>query len=115
MRNRISLAGPPRPSGPSAPATMLPRLSIPAAQAAAVRRAVARGHVMEDWQRDKAEWSTRCDRCGQSLHLATGSLSAAGVAAIKAQGGVVGEMDGGVVYVLGAALEPCGTDHREED
>ncbi|RWC04301.1 MAG: hypothetical protein EOQ56_04795 [Mesorhizobium sp.] len=82
-------------------------MSIASAQAAATRRATARGHVMGAWHREKGEWGTTCDRCGESLALASGALSAAGVAAVKAQGGVAGEMEGAVVYVLGAALEPC--------
>ncbi|RUV63190.1 MULTISPECIES: hypothetical protein [unclassified Mesorhizobium] len=105
MRNRISLAGPSRP--PSAPAPLLPALSIASAQAAATRRATARGHAMGAWHREKGEWCTICDRCGERLELATGALSAAGVAAVKGQGGIAGAMAGGVVYVLGSALEPC--------
>lgn len=88
-------------------APSLPALSIAMAQAAATRRATARGHAMGAWRREKGEWCTMCDRCGESLALATGALSAAGVAAVKAQNGVVGEMEGSVVYVLGAALQPC--------
>ncbi|MER9225696.1 hypothetical protein [Mesorhizobium sp. M0664] len=88
-------------------APLLPALSIATAQAAAVRRATARGHTMGPWRREKGEWCTMCDRCGEKLDLATGALSAAGVAAVKAQGGIAGEMEGGIVYVLGSALEPC--------
>ncbi|MER9712841.1 hypothetical protein NKJ13_21620 [Mesorhizobium sp. M0174] len=65
---------------------------------------------MGPWHRDKGEWRSACVRCGETLDLATGALSAAGVAAVKAQGGIVGEMDGTVVYALGAALEPCLVD-----
>ncbi|MER9634260.1 hypothetical protein [Mesorhizobium sp. M0228] len=88
-------------------APLLPALSIATAQAAATRRATARGHAMGAWRREKGEWCTICERCGEKLDLATGALSAAGVAAVKAQGGIAGEMEGGIVYVLGGALEPC--------
>ncbi|TIO36536.1 hypothetical protein [Mesorhizobium sp.] len=89
---------------------LLPALSVATAQAAATRRATARGHAMGAWRREKGEWRSTCDRCGESLDLATGALSAAGVAAVKAQGGIAGEMDGAVVYALGGALECCHVD-----
>ncbi|RWM21739.1 MAG: hypothetical protein EOR73_10015 [Mesorhizobium sp.] len=89
---------------------MLPALSLATAQAAAVRRATARGHAMGAWRRQNGEWRSTCMHCGESLDLAIGALSSAGVAAVKGAGGIAGEMGGGVVYVLGSALEPCLVD-----
>ncbi|RWB94616.1 MAG: hypothetical protein EOQ56_30760 [Mesorhizobium sp.] len=91
-------------------APFLPTMSLATAQVAATRRAAARGHAMGAWRGEKGEWCSTCDRCGQSLELAVGALSAAGVAAVRAQNGVAGEMEGVVVYVLGGALEACHVD-----